>query len=663
MRSHPSTIHSGGGSGGNKSRIKSVKFSVKNPPPYEVGDRIDIEADGVYCPGIIRDIDPTGEGWVYIHYVGWAESYDEIIPFAHVDIRVSPPFRGVQKVKVWAFISKDCPYWPCIAFVRCPRAYNTSGIEYLMQEEKVFVVPIGEIHSTKKYFDQGFWLHTKLLRSFHLEIRSLPWQFPPSVNTFNTPYHQHDEQVSRYLKRIHPYCTALYEDEDSIFFPALQFQASFEQSLYEIVVLQGKILTNEASLLDAHSSVVPSLSTNKSVPLSMTTLYASSTTHVSGSSSIDKGEVGSSKGKRKSNPTTPSNAVHPLVSADYSVDYFICDDEPGYGERDDESDTAIVPAGRTRGERAKGKTIEKARGGAVVETPVKRRGRPPKYPVNVKEEVYEGVCEGVAMVDDDEEIESIPIGRGKKRGTSSSSAKNTSGRGTSGKGVGRGSKGGATGSATGVQRRRASTMGEPQRISYISPNTLRSNSKGNSNNTKTSGVTAFARLVIDSFYAHEDSLLRDDSEGSKRGTSGMNSSDRPNRPNVTNSTISNPCKSPYAFSFSTGANSGNVSKIPQSTLFYKQVISAKKHGAPLYSHGIPITSYIPFTNDLTMMNAMLFQIADESPQSDNLDALKMPTLGKGKSGGGIQSLLSSLPRISSNSNSSSSPSVVTLEID
>jgi hypothetical protein len=474
---------------GNDTRLPSRSKKLIHASSLRVGDRVDVEADGVYCPAVIRNVH-SNENKVLIHYTGWDTSYDEWIPFSLVPSRIFPAFQGVQKVKVWANLSKDTyPFWPCIAFIRLPRAQNSYGIEYLQQEKKVFIIPIGEMFPGKKYFDQGFWIDSSQLRSFHLDVHTLPWQFPSPTATTSG-------QLGKYLKRIDSHCKAVFEDEGSIFFPSLYFeQGSFESSLYELVILQGKVLSYETSLLEISGTTVTS-----------------------------------------------------------------------------SSDITITQQGKRRGS--------------------DRQSQRNAFPVRI------------GPVQPSEHDPSL----------SSSCASSSSKK----------------------QRTMASI---------------------NNNESHTSKVSTYAKLVLDSFYAHEASLITD-SIASCQDTA-----------TVANATPRDP-KETASFVFTKRKNVPSAAD--ESTLFSKQVYQAVPKDSNTTSHATStLTSFIPLTSDLTLVNAMLFQIGKEDDGCNSSLAhpstglLAMPTVTKRSGSNGVsadgETLFNTLPRIStvtpSTSSSSSSSTV------
>lgn len=131
---------------------------------FKPGDDIDVEADGVYCPGkVVRCFNFNGKKHVRVHYIGWDESYDEDVEDLS---RIIPGFHSVRRVKVWVMFHEKIPFWPCVAYVRFPSHNNQQGIDYLQQEKKVFVIPYGSSSYFLKFNDKGMWVYCKTVIPF-----------------------------------------------------------------------------------------------------------------------------------------------------------------------------------------------------------------------------------------------------------------------------------------------------------------------------------------------------------------------------------------------------------------------------------------------------------------------------------------------------------------
>jgi hypothetical protein len=62
---------------------------------WKVGDDVDVEWKGTWWKGKI--LEDKGGGQYKIHYVGWAASWDEVVPASRVRARTAGAKEGTEK--------------------------------------------------------------------------------------------------------------------------------------------------------------------------------------------------------------------------------------------------------------------------------------------------------------------------------------------------------------------------------------------------------------------------------------------------------------------------------------------------------------------------------------------------------------------------------------
>jgi hypothetical protein len=98
---------------------------------YPVGIKVDILDDNhdVYSPAIIVRNNLTA---IDVSYVGWGKEWDETVTDP---ARVS--FNSTKYVKAWVRLNHGICMWPCVLYLRMPKAGSIKGEEYLKTESRV----------------------------------------------------------------------------------------------------------------------------------------------------------------------------------------------------------------------------------------------------------------------------------------------------------------------------------------------------------------------------------------------------------------------------------------------------------------------------------------------------------------------------------------------
>jgi len=131
-----------------------------------VGDSLDVESGEIYSPAIVLETnfekkkgkDDLGPH-IVVHYIGWEESYDEIILLEQIKDRTTTGGKHVKKCKAWAYLSPRFPVWPCILYVRPVKNGNKAAIKFLKQEKLMYIIPYGSTLKAMKNFRPGtmYW--------------------------------------------------------------------------------------------------------------------------------------------------------------------------------------------------------------------------------------------------------------------------------------------------------------------------------------------------------------------------------------------------------------------------------------------------------------------------------------------------------------------------
>jgi hypothetical protein len=130
------------------------------PSCWKVSDKVDIEAEDIWCPGEIVSVN---EKSVKVTYEGWDESFDEIITKPS---RLAKGGTYVTKYKGWVDLFVRLPSWPCVIYDRPPKNNSPRGIEFLKIEKKLFIKPSGTMTSYLKPYHHGVWMNRSNILPF-----------------------------------------------------------------------------------------------------------------------------------------------------------------------------------------------------------------------------------------------------------------------------------------------------------------------------------------------------------------------------------------------------------------------------------------------------------------------------------------------------------------
>lgn len=137
--------------------MQIMPWDVKN---LRVGDQVDALATDcdVYCPATIVQVSPV----LRLDWKGWNEGEIQWQSEVEEDDHLKPPGTHVTLTKAWVKIRPNVCYWPCRIYIRRPR--SEEGVEYLKEEQSIFVEPFGEAKLFLKRYIKGAWIRVKNIR-------------------------------------------------------------------------------------------------------------------------------------------------------------------------------------------------------------------------------------------------------------------------------------------------------------------------------------------------------------------------------------------------------------------------------------------------------------------------------------------------------------------
>lgn len=137
---------------------------------WSVGDSVDIESGGIYCAAKIVDVNlglnlPLNSPCrnVAVHYLGWDNTYDELIPADEFEKKSVPGGTYTRIYKAWAFFSTKYPVWPCMVYLRSPKDGDKDAIKFLKEETMIFVIPYGADQPSMKSCKDGISFDTYVM--------------------------------------------------------------------------------------------------------------------------------------------------------------------------------------------------------------------------------------------------------------------------------------------------------------------------------------------------------------------------------------------------------------------------------------------------------------------------------------------------------------------